>query len=571
MLIILQLLVYQIYSESIYSESIQILTKQEAILDVFSSSEVILEQHLNDQKLCQIVPQQLVAHDIDDNSITLIDSYKDEIFSQNFEIGSFIGSIGRIIRFVQITNGVLVLLDDAELKYLSYRNNSFQVKSSFKIEIEKFALEGKVFLEYFYYQQQVLLIANTQTIALDLIYDDDDLYIKQYRIYEQWQISHINSIATVGNIMIVAMDTGIKMFELKDHMLNEILIAIDQINRVSDIKIFNQKNNEIYYIYLLDKIQGINQYIFNTVTQELQRNLNLGIIPYPGEILDIHGDILMVVKDYNLFEIHVDYYLSQFTLFKQHQLETEIVDIELTEQFAIVIGRNGHQIVFHSIPPIYSQFEWMNQLVIPNLKQLSILSFNKDTQLKEAISKNIIIGITQHKFFYSKVQLEQSFIQCYSDEATSKIELHYTHKATRCKTNLKKKECNLDKSYQIQFVEPKEFGGNKQTYFLIVLLYLAILLLFILFIASLIYLYKKYHVEPQPKFHQKIPETTAQNLGTDHPNNYQLATQNKFVPHSRDDQTPISEQRDQMNQKLHNNRPVTQENCDQSPGPFEIG
>ncbi|CAD8195257.1 unnamed protein product [Paramecium octaurelia] len=560
MLIILQLLVY-----AVQSEPLQILTKQEAILDVFSPSEVILEQYLNDSKLCQIVPQQLVAHDIDDNSITLIDSYKDEIFSQNFEIGSFIGSIGRIIKFVQITNGVLVLLDDAELKYLSYRNNSFQVKSTFKIEIEKFALEGKVFLEYFYYQSQVLLIANTQTIALDLIYDDDDLYIKQYRVYEQWQISHINSMATV------AMDTGIKMFELKDHMLNEILIAIDQINRVSDIKIFNQKNNEIYYIYLLDKIQGINQYIFNTVTQELQCNFRLGIIPYPGEILDIHGEILMVVKDYNLFEIHVDYYLSQFTLFKQHQLETEIVDIELTEQFAIVIGKNGHQIVFHSIPPIYSQFEWMNQLVIPNLKQLSILSFNQGSQLKEPLSKNIIIGITQHKFFYSKVQLEQSFIQCYSDEATSEIELQYTHKATKCRTNLKKKECNLAKSYTIQFVEPKQFGGNKKTYILIVLLYLAILLLFLLFIGSLIYLYKKYQVEPQAQFHQNMPETTVQHLGTDHHHKYQLATQKKLAPHSRDDQTPISEQRDQMSQKLHSNRPVTQENCDQSPGPFEIG
>lgn len=50
------------------------------------------------------------------------------------------------------------------------------------------------------------------------------------------------------------MDTGIKMFELKDHMLNEILIEIKQINRISDIKIFNKKNNELYYIYLLDKI-----------------------------------------------------------------------------------------------------------------------------------------------------------------------------------------------------------------------------------------------------------------------------------------------------------------------------
>ncbi|CAD8095703.1 unnamed protein product [Paramecium sonneborni] len=568
MLIILQLLIYQAQSELI-----QILTKQEVILEVFTSAGIILEQQLTDQRLCHIVPQQLVAHDIDDNSITLIESYKDEIFSQNFELGSFVGKIGKIIKFVQVSNGVLVLQDDAQLKYLSYQNNSFRLKSTFMLEIDKFALEGNVFLEYFYYQQQVLLIANTQTLALDLIYDDEDLYLKQYKIYEQWQISHINSIATVGNIMIVAMDTGIKIFEFKDHLLNELLIEIDQINRVTDIKIFNKKNNEIYYIYLLDKIQGINQYIFNTVTQNLQLNSKLGIIPYPGEILDIYNEILMIVKDKNLYEIRVDYYRNQFTLVKQHELETEIIDIELTEQFAIVIGRNGHQILFHSIPSTYSQFEWMNQLVIPNLKQLGILSLNLDQQkqqLREGTSShNIIIGITQHKFFYSKVELEKSFIQCYSDEMTTEIQLNYSHKATRCKYNLKSRECELIKTYKIQFVEPKQFGGNKQTYLLIILLYIVILLLFILFIGALIYLYKKYQVDHE-KYNEHMPDVT-QNLKTDNQNNFQIPSSNYLVPISRDDQTPISEQREQMNQQLRNNRPITQENGDLSPGPFEIG
>ncbi|CAK59139.1 unnamed protein product (macronuclear) [Paramecium tetraurelia] len=535
MFIILQLLVQQIQSESI-----QILTKQEAILDVFSSSGIILEQQLTNSSLCHIVPQQLVAHDIDDNSITLIESYKDDLFSLNFELGSFNGKIGKIIKFVQLNNGVLVLQDDGQLKYLNYQNNSFQLKSTFKLEIEKFALEGNVFLEYFYYQSQVLLIANTQTIALDIIHDEDDLYIKQYKIYEQWQISHINSIATVGNIMIVAMDSGIKIFEFKDHLLNEIMIEISHINRVQDVKIFNKKNNELYYIYLLDTISGINQYIFNTVTQKLEHNSKLGIIPYPGEILDIYGEILMVVKDKYLYEIRVDYYRNQFTLVKQHQLETDIIDIELTEQFAIVIGRNGHQILFHSIPSTYSQFEWMNQLVIPNLKQLGILSLNLDQQnleLKEATSShNIIIGITQHKFFFSKVELEQSFIQCYSDEITSQIQLNYSHKATRCKTNLKRNECDLIKSYTIQFVEPKQFGGNKQTYLLIILLYIVILLLFILFIGSLIYLYKKYQIEPKQQSCEQTPDVT-QNLKTDHQSNFPQPSSKEIAPVSRDDQT----------------------------------
>ncbi|CAD8191020.1 unnamed protein product [Paramecium pentaurelia] len=217
----------------------------------------------------------------------------------------------------------------------------------------------------------------------------------------------------------------------------------------------------------------------------------------------------------------------------------------------------------------------MNQLVIPNLKQLSILSLHLDSQnskqkLKTTSSHNIIIGITQHKFFYSKIELEQSFIQCYSDEITSEIELNYSHKATKCKTNLKKKECDLLKTYTIQFVDPKEFGGNKQTYFLIILLNLAILLLFILFIGSLIYLYNKYQIEPQGKYVQQMPEVTSQNCKTDDHSNFQVAQSSKLVPNSRDDQTPISEQRDQVNQQLRSNRPVTQENVDQSPGPFEI-
>lgn len=45
-------------------------------------------------------------------------------------------------------------------------------------------------------------------------------------------MNHINSITTAGNIMIVAMDSGIKLFEFKDYILNELVLESIQFTDV---------------------------------------------------------------------------------------------------------------------------------------------------------------------------------------------------------------------------------------------------------------------------------------------------------------------------------------------------
>ncbi|CAD8054433.1 unnamed protein product [Paramecium primaurelia] len=555
------------------SELIQILTRQEAVLDVFSQSGIILEQQLTEQQLCKIIPQQLVANNIDDNSITLIDSYSDDNFSLDFEYGSYKGKIGKILKFVQIKRGILVLRDDGELYFLRIQDTKFKQQATFKLNIDEIALQKTVFIEYFYEQNSVLIIGDGETIALDLEFDDDDLYIKQYKVYEQWQIQHINSIATANNLIIVAMNTGIKMFEFANHQLSEIFLDSQMVGKIQDIKVFNQNKDDNYFIYLLDEQYGVSQYIYNIGRSTiLQFNSHMGQIPYPGEILDVYGDILMIVKNQTLFEFRIDYYKNNYELIKQHNLETDIIDIQLTDTFAIIIGRNGHQILFHSIPSTFSQFEWMNQLVIPNLKQLDILSLILDIKSHKNNNKtthNIIVGITQHKFFFSKIELQQSYIECYSDSTTSELELIYQQKSTYCKSNMKNKICQLNKTYTIQFVDPKAFGGGKDTYLIIVLLYVISIASFLVLMGTLIILYKKYHQIHLPQ-QQQLDEKEEQPY-TSTTRHIKMASSKKIIYLPKADQTPISGVQEQINLQLNNNnRPITQDNQDLSPMASEM-
>ncbi|CAD8097062.1 unnamed protein product [Paramecium sonneborni] len=547
-------------------ELIQILTRQEAILDVFSQSGIILEQQLTEQQFCKIIQQQLVANNIDDNSITLIDSYSDDNFSQDFEYGSYKGKIGKIIKFVQVKQGILVLRDDGLLYYLKIQDAKFKQQATFKLDINVESLQNNVFIEYFNDQNSILIIGNGETISLDLEVSDKDVTIKQYKIYEQWQIQHINSIATAGNLIIAAMNIGIKMFEFANHQLSEIFLDTQMMGRIQDIKVFKEINNDNYFIYLLDEQYGVSQYNYNVGrTAILQFNSHMGQIPYPGEILDVYGEILMIVKNQTLFEFRIDYTKNSYELIKQHDLETDIIDIQLTDTFAIIIGRNGHQILFHSIPSIYSQFEWMNQLVIPNLKQLDILSLNLDLQINKNQNKtthNTIVGITQHKFFFSKVELQQSYIECYSDTITSEIELKYQQQSTQCKSNLKNKICQLNKIYTIQFVDPKAFGGGKETYLLILILYLISIAFFLIFLGTLIILYKRYHRIPQRIELEDKEEQPYSNTVR----HIKMASSKKIIYSSKADQSPVTGLQEQINQQLNNNnKPIAQENQDLSP------
>lgn len=61
-----------------------------------------------------------------------------------------------------------------------------------------------------------------------------------------------------------------------------------------DFKIFN-KYSDFYFIYVLDADIGVKQYIYNAKDTKIKENTDLGIIPFGGNIMDIHLDILMIV------------------------------------------------------------------------------------------------------------------------------------------------------------------------------------------------------------------------------------------------------------------------------------
>lgn len=64
-------------------------------------------------------------------------------------------------------------------------------------------------------------------------------------------------------------------------------------NQIQDIKVFKQFDS--YYIFLLDEHLGVRLYTYNTRDTKFKQNMNFAM-PYPGIIMDVYKDVLIVVQ-----------------------------------------------------------------------------------------------------------------------------------------------------------------------------------------------------------------------------------------------------------------------------------
>ncbi|CAD8129052.1 unnamed protein product [Paramecium sonneborni] len=102
-----------------------------------------------------------------------------------------------------------------------------------------------------------------------------------------------------------------------------------------------------------------------------------------------------------LIQILLKIIMDQIIQFRnnQYQINRQICNYQGQQSTSVIVSLNS---------PTFSQFEWMNQEVISNLKKINILSSNLDLKSfknKDYIktNHNIIVGIIQHQFSFLKL------------------------------------------------------------------------------------------------------------------------------------------------------------------------
>ena len=132
-------------------------------------------------------------------------------------------------------------------------------------------------------------------------------------------------------------------------------------------------------------------------------------------------------------DYHIDLEDYSWVELNQWIFQTDLFDIDITNEFAIVTGESGHHIIYHSVYKDYYKevFQYTidarseSDLYMPNLQRIDFLAKDLELQSRDVRSshKNIVFGITKHRFFameFKEVIISQSNqkpirLECHSD------------------------------------------------------------------------------------------------------------------------------------------------------------
>ncbi|CAD8211195.1 unnamed protein product [Paramecium octaurelia] len=286
------------------------------------------------------------------------------------------------------------------------------------------------------------------------------------------------SVAVVNNMLFIAMGVGgLHIFQLNGQVLGSIDFEYS-INNATDLKVFHQ--SDVYFIYLLDYELGVTSFIYNPKSTLIYRNEQLDAIPFSGDIIDIYNNTMMIARFQDqqtiIQEIQLNYSDFSWKQVNKHVINYIIVDIEILDHIAITLGQNGNTVIFHSIP---STFQIKQQrFIMPSLIKLNFIKTQGSLYL---------IGVSLHNFYFSKLELKQSYLYCYFEQE-QQVELSYSHisECTKKETGI----CTYNQEYIIQSIKPIITTEQK---YLVYLILFVVASAFISIVVVLIREFRKYH------------------------------------------------------------------------------
>ncbi|CAD8066316.1 unnamed protein product [Paramecium primaurelia] len=473
----------ELYSKGLAKEY-SIYQNDEQVLDSFSQFGIILGSNITyesqtDQP-CYIINQKLKNKQSEE--IILVPQYKEDVFSNFYNNGQLNGDINFIVQIVQIQTGAIVLSNEGELIYLKLVENKFKLTDQKKLSINTEQFLKPIYLQYIQKTNELLILLNGETIKIKIELESEQIFGEIMKIYDVFLTEQIKSVAFIEDLLFVASgEQGLHVYLVSKRVFEQIQCTIEFRN-ITDLRVFQE--NSIYFIFALDYEKGIKVITFNGKTSLFYENQKLTNIPFRGEIIDLYQNVLMVVEEKEnesiIHELQISYENNTWKLIHQHTAQKYIQDIEMTENYAIIIGKNGHEIIYHSLPSYDINIQ--DKIIIPGLQKLFFLNKTESNNIQ-------MFGITKHKFFTTRLQLFPQFISCFYSKEENEVKFTYHQNSTKCPGSSQNKLCHFKQNYTIQFVHPV-LTSEQSIYVYIV--GLIIVALFVVILGLLIKEFKRY-------------------------------------------------------------------------------
>ncbi|CAD8153468.1 unnamed protein product [Paramecium octaurelia] len=305
---------------------------------------------------------------------------------------------------------------------------------------------------------------------------------------------HKNSRAQI--IIIACGSEGIDLYDIQNNgkIKHRAQLTPEQLGIEDGIIIDVDSNDDETKIYLLDSESGL--YIYdisdlNNITQIMSV-----LLPNTKTFDHYQNTFFLIAKTntqlYYAVEIFVDFQTKSYYYNNLYIDEMIINNVNVFEHYAVLIGDDGHKIIYHSI---------YNKFINPAVKHQTYFQEENLLKIKEYdfskfynSSNRIMIGIAKHAFKYIEISFEDPKITCQSNEVVQKSYV-VTLNSTQCENKTTHADhspyslCQLTHS----FVYQSEYNpGNKSVYASYTITIYALVVGIIWLIIVISYLYKRW-------------------------------------------------------------------------------
>ncbi|TNV75014.1 hypothetical protein FGO68_gene2284 [Halteria grandinella] len=350
---------------------------------------------------------------------------------------------------------------------------------------------------------RVYAITESGAVSFSTLQSISNIEFRTEEFMNRKQIFNVHKNSKAQIIVIACGSEGIDIYDiLKDGLLkHKKQLTPKDLDLDGAIIIDVDSNDDETKLFLLDKQSGLIIYDIKDINQ-ITKIMNVEI--QNTKNFDFYHNTFFIVAQTNTFleyavEVFINFELQQYYFNSLYLDEMSINSVNVFEHYAVLVGEDGHKIVYHSI---YNKF--INQSLIQHtyFQEENLLKMKEyDITKKYKTTNRILVGIAKYEFKYLEIQLNDPTITCYFAEPTIqnyKVKLN----STSCKSKTEQQDqspfsiCQVthEFSYTAEQVNYLiiQGPGNKTKYLRLTILMYSLLVGSIWLVILTIYLYKRW-------------------------------------------------------------------------------
>ncbi|CAD8065923.1 unnamed protein product [Paramecium sonneborni] len=535
------------------SETFKIHFGEPKIIKTITEAEDAVLDSFEKINFCE-VKQQSVQTTTQQFTIIRPDEFKDYEFENDTPL-----NFRQFIGMVHVNDGMIAITSDSVAYFMKFNYNkvlnehsftTYGNKADFAGVIWKANLQDIISSTESKEQLPQLVYSKTRNLAF-ILYSDSAQY---FSISEMEKNSHLLSIHLISNF-IVREERGLTK-EVEGYLFSAVGKAGLDIFKILDDSVQFEKNisfkdfdikahqldlrdfavlkieNAKYQLYLLDSKLGlILAYIyFNEEGVKFEKVMEIDPIPNGIAIDTKNGkNVFAAYQDdgvYFYIEYLVDFTERTFSIITKKYSNYRILDIDATDEFAIISGVSNHQIVFQNGYDFIAPHKESIRFSQIGMRDFEFFKYsNSKDELKNAAAQqddyqydDFFFGVTATNAFLTKFKFVPARIVCFNDNKQLENSkqfyvLKYNQSYIINNTISQEKVIRTTKKISVEFVKPFLFEQQINIiYFILIVLGVAIFFC----VSAICYKYKQLRneeirLDTEIENHQKKDINETQN------------------------------------------------------------